>query len=80
MTAYYLWLIIFAICLYLVITDTSIAQLIILYSKWWRLQYEKLKWWVMYNPQNPVVKYLMYRKSMKMAEELMKEYENDRMD
>jgi len=80
MTSYYLWLIIFAICLYLVITDTSIAQLIILYSKWWRLQYEKLKWWVMYNPQNPVVKYLMYRKSMKMAEELMKEYENDRMD
>ena len=55
----------------------SIAQLIILYSKWWRLQYEKLKWWVCYNPRNPVVKYLMWRKSMKMAEELMKEYEND---
>ena len=77
MTVYYVWLVIFAICLYLVITDTSIAQLIILYSKWWRLQYEKLKWWVCYNPRNPVVKYLMWRKSMKMAEELMKEFEND---
>jgi hypothetical protein len=77
MTVYYVWLVIFAICLYLVITDTSIAQLIILYSRWWRLQYEKIKWWVLYNPQNPVVKYLMWRKSMKMAEELMKEFEND---
>ena len=79
MTVYYIWLVIFGICLYLVITDTSIAQLIILYSKWWSLQYEKLKWWVLYNPQNPVVKYLMWRKSMKMAEELMKEM-NDGMD
>ena len=77
MTVYYIWLIIFGIFLYLVITDMSIAQLIILYSKWWRLQYEKLKWWVCYNPRNPVVKYLMWRKSMKMAEELMREYEND---
>jgi len=41
------------------------------------LQYEKIKWWLIYNPQNPVVKYLMWRKSMKMAEELMKEYDND---
>ena len=77
MTSYYLWLIIFGIFLYLVITDQSIAQLIILYSKWWRLQYERIKWLVMYNPRLPWVKYLMWRKSMKMAEELMKEYENE---
>jgi hypothetical protein len=56
-----------------VITDLSIAQLIVIYSRWWRLQYEKIKWWLLYNPHNPVVKYLMWRKSMKMAEELMKE-------
>jgi hypothetical protein len=80
MTSYYLWLLIFAIFLYLVITDLSIAQLIILYSKWWRLQYEKLKWWLLYCPDNPIVKWNMHRKSMKMAEELMKEMNNDRMD
>jgi len=77
MTSYYLWLLIFAIFLYLVVTDLSIAQLIIIYSRWWRLQYEKLKWWLIYNPRNPVVKYLMWRKSMKMAEELMKEFDNE---
>ncbi len=79
MTSYYLWLIIFAIFVYLVITDLSIAQLIVICSQWWRLQYEKLKWWLLHNPQNPVVKYLMWRRSMKMAEELMKEM-NDGMD
>ena len=73
MTSYYLWLIIFAICLYLVITDLSIAQLIIIYSRWWRLQYEKLKWWLIYNPRNFIVRWHMNRKSLKMAEELMKE-------
>jgi len=77
MTSYYIWLIIFAIFLYLVITDASIAQLMILFSQWWRLQYEKLKWWLLYNPKNPIIKYLMWRKSMKMAEELMKEFDNE---
>ena len=77
MISYYLWLIIFAIFLYLVITDLSIAQLILIYSRWWRLQYEKLKWWLIYNPRNPAVKYLMWRKYMKMAEELMKEFDNE---
>jgi len=41
------------------------------------LQYEKLKWWVLYNPQNPIVRWHMNRKSLKMAEELMKELNND---
>jgi len=40
------------------------------------LQYEKLKWWVLYNPDNPIVRWNMHRKSMKMAEELMKEMKN----
>lgn len=80
MISYYLWLIIFAIFVYLVVTDLSIAQLVLICSQWWRLQYEKVKWWLIYNPQNPIVKYLMWRKSLKMAEELMKEYKNDRMD
>jgi hypothetical protein len=78
MTTYYLWLLIFAIFLYLVVTDMSIAQLIVICSQWWRLQYEKLKWWVLYNPDNPIVRWNMHRKSMKMAEELMKEFEREK--
>ena len=79
MTRYYLWLIVFGIFAYLVITDISIAQLVIICSRWWRLKYEKLKWWLLYNPDNPIVRWNMHRKSMKMAKELMKEM-NDGMD
>ena len=41
-----------------------------------KVQYEKTKWWILHNPANPIVKYLMWRRSMELAEELMKEFEN----
>ncbi len=40
-----------------------------------RVQYEKVKWWTLHNPANPVVKYLMWRRAMKIAKELQKEFE-----
>jgi hypothetical protein len=74
MTAYYFWFGIFTFLFYLVATDDSVAYAVTLVSKLVRFQYEKTKWWLLHNPQNPIVKYLMYRNSMKMAEELMKEF------
>jgi len=41
-----------------------------------QVQYEKTKWWILHNPANPIVKYLIYRRSMKLAKELMDEYKN----
>ena len=38
-----------------------------------RVQYEKTKWWIIHNPANPIVKYLMWKQAMKLAEELQKE-------
>jgi hypothetical protein len=38
-----------------------------------RVQYEKVKWWAIHNPTNPIIKYLMWRRSMKIAKELMEE-------
>lgn len=38
-----------------------------------RVQYEKVKFWTLHNPANPIIKYLIWRRSMRMAEELMKE-------
>ena len=40
-----------------------------------KVQYEKTKWWILHNPANPIVKYFMWRNSIKLAEELMKEFE-----
>jgi hypothetical protein len=39
-----------------------------------RVQYEKIKWWVLYNPANPIVKWLMWRNALRLAKELEKEF------
>jgi hypothetical protein len=38
-----------------------------------RVQYEKTKWWILHNPANPIVKYFMWKRAIKLAEELQKE-------
>jgi len=74
MTAYYFWFGIFIFVFYLVATDDSVAYAVTLVSKIVRFQYEKQKWWLLHNPRNPIVKYLIYRNSVRMAKELMKEF------
>jgi hypothetical protein len=74
MTAYYFWFGIFTFIFYLVATDDSVAYAVTLVSKLIRFKYEKTKWWLIHNPRNPIVKWVMYRNSIKMAEELMKEF------
>ena len=73
MNPYYIWFVIFFCIGYLIVTDQSIARLFILLTKLAEVEYKKIKWWVLYNPANPIVKYLMWRRSMKIAEELMEE-------
>lgn len=75
MTAYYFWFGIFTFLFYLVATDDSVAYAVTLVSKIVRFQYEKIKWWLLNNPRNIIVRWMMYRNSMRMAEELMKEFE-----
>jgi hypothetical protein len=74
MTAYYFWFGIFIFVFYLVATDDSVAYAVNLVSKLVRFQYEKTKWWLLYNPANPIVKWLMWRNALRMAKELEKEF------
>ena len=81
MNANYIYLIIFFCIGYLILTDQSIARGFYMLTQLARVQYEKTKWWVAHNPANPIIKYLMWRRSMKIAEELMKELaEKDKKD
>lgn len=80
MNYYYIWFTIFVIVLYLILTDQSIAKFITLITKQNELDFAKFMWWVKNNPKNPIVKYLMWRRSIKMAEELMKEIQNKNKD
>ena len=74
MTSYYFWFGIFMFVGYLILTDESVAYAFTLVSKLIKFQYEKQKWWLLNNPQMPWVKYLMWRRSLRIAKELEKEF------
>jgi hypothetical protein len=77
MSPQYLYFIIFALFVYIIVTDDSVVSAFVLITRMIRFQYEKTKWWLIHNPANPVVKYMIWRRSMKLAKELEKEL-NDR--
>jgi hypothetical protein len=35
---------------------------------------KKTKWWIFHNPANPIVKYIMWRRAMKLAKEIEKSF------
>lgn len=76
MSSTYIYLTIFFCIAYLIITDQSVARGFYMLTQLARVQYEKTKWWILHNPANPIVKYFIWRRSMKMAKELMRELEN----
>jgi len=73
MTAYYFWFGIFIFVAYLIATDDSVAYAVTLVSKIIKFEYEKQKWWLLHNPRNPIVKYLMWRRALRLVKELEKE-------
>jgi hypothetical protein len=74
MTAYYFWFGIFMFVAYLILTDHSVAYAFTLVSKIVRFQYEKIKWWLLHNPRNIIVRWMMWRNALRMAKELEKEF------
>ena len=76
MSSYTFWLIIFAFVLYFIATDQSVARAFYMLTQLARVQYEETKWWILHNPANPIVKYLMWRRSNQLAKELMEELES----
>ena len=77
MNPYYAWFIIFGIFTYFIAVDQSIATYVILLWKQSRLKYEKYKWMILNDPRNPIVKYMIERKYMKIAKELEKQLNKD---
>lgn len=75
MNAQSLWIVLFCFALYFIVTDNSIAQAFDYVIKIIKNKFSIKLWWLMNNPKNPIVKYLMWRRSMKMAEELQQELE-----
>jgi len=78
MEYYYLWFLVFAFLAYFIVTDESVAKGFYLITQILRNKYEVTKWWLMNNPSNPVVKYMIWRRSMKIARELEREINDKR--
>ena len=70
MSAQYLLLLIFGICLYIIITDANVARAYNYVLELANTNIKRWWWWTTNNPANPVVKYMMYRKNLKLAKEL----------
>jgi len=75
MSSTYIYLTIFFCIAYLIVTDQSVARAFYMLTQLARVQYEKTKWWILHSPDNLIVRWLIHRRSMKMAKELMKEFE-----
>lgn len=72
---YYGLLLFFGILFYIVGTQPTAAKFIVLAQRYIEIQYRKSKWWILNNPRNPVVKYFIWRRSIKLAEDVRKRLE-----
>ena len=73
MNPLYVWFLIFACIGYLIVTDASVARLFVLLTGLARIKYQKIKWFLLHNPSNPLVKFMIHRRSLRLAKELAKE-------
>ena len=78
MSSTYIYFIIFFCVAYLIVTDQSVARAFYMLTQLARVQYEKTKWWILHSPDNLIVRWLIHRRSMKMAKEMMRELKKDK--
>jgi hypothetical protein len=74
--SYYIWSLVFAVVAYFIVTDESAAAGFYYMIQIIKNKFLISKWWLVNNPKTPWARYSMHRRSMKMAEELMKEFES----
>ena len=68
----------FAVVAYIIVTDDRAAAAFLYVSKLANTQIKRHWWWLTNNPRNPVVKYMIYRRSLRLAKELMVEINKDK--
>jgi hypothetical protein len=78
MTTQYVYFIIFACLAYLIVTDQSVAKLFVLLTGLLKFQYQKYRWIIMHHPKTPWARYIIWRRSWKLAEELQNEIKMER--
>lgn len=78
MVYYYSLFGIFAIIVTMMVIDQNVSDFVFLLSKIIKNKVERMFWMIKFHPvihSSPVMKWVMMRKYMKSAEQLMKEFE-----
>ena len=70
------WLVVGAFLVYVVAVDPNVYTWLVLQSKRLRVEVERTWFKVRYHPDSPWVRYEVDRNAKKIADELLKEYEN----
>ena len=78
MDSHYIILTLFAVAAYFIVTDDSVAAAFYYVTRLAKAYIQRQLWWFTHNPRNPVVKYIIYRRSLKLAKELMAEINKDK--
>ena len=75
MEYYYFLIFVFGLLGWFIATDESVKEAFVYVTDLAGTKYRMWKWWLFNNPKNPIVKYFMWRKSMKMAKKLAKYFD-----
>ena len=78
MDSHYILFTLFAVAMYFIVTDDSVAAAFFYVTRLAKAYIQRQWWWLLHNPRNPVVKYLMWRRSMKLAKELQKYFDENK--
>ena len=68
----------FAVVAFVIVTDENVAAAFVYAFKLANTKIKRHWWWLTNNPRNPVVKYMIYRRSLRLAKELMVEINKDK--
>lgn len=71
MNPLYIYFSIFFCIGYLIVTDSFVAQLFVFLTEIVKIQYQKIKWIILHSPNNPLVRFMVHRRSLRLAKELM---------
>lgn len=74
MIAYYFWLFVIGIVVYMMIVDKNVYEFVNLFFLGVWIQLKKYYLMAILHPRNPITNWIMERKMKKLADELMKEY------
>lgn len=75
---YYSLFLVFTVIAVMVVLDPNVGDYIILLTKVLKLNFERFIWMIRFHPKNPVGRYLMWRRSLKLAKELQKEFDKNK--